>query len=67
MTRFQSHVCASENFSCMYVCMRAFVARRSLITAYVVTSARRYRKVSMSMLNHEVTMAESSAVLEHTQ
>jgi len=61
----------------MYVCMRAFITRRSYIIlsshecAPVVQTEKMslacYGIVSVSMLDHEVTMAESSTVLEHKQ
>ena len=60
----------------MYVCMRAFVTCRSYsLSSHECATVGQteklslacYRKVSVSMLDHEVTVAESSTVLEHKQ
>jgi len=60
----------------MYVCMRAFITRRSYsLSSHECApegqtekmSLACYRIVSMSVFDHEVTMAESSTVLEHKQ
>jgi len=65
-------------YVCMYVCMYESICNAPLLQPKQLrVRARRpnrkdvslacYRKVSMSMLDHEVTVAESSTVLEHKQ
>jgi len=61
---------------CMYVCMHESICDAPLLQQSRARARRPNRKdvslachskVSMSMLDHEVTVAESSTILEHKQ
>ena len=75
------YLCSARSwglFLAMYVCMYESICNAPLLQPQQSgVRARRpnrkdvslacYRKVSMSMLDHEVTVAESSTFLEHRQ